>query len=141
MIRLVNISKARALALEVNDPIVSISDIYDTSPLDLPHKDTRPFLRVEFFPGDYIESISAENKMTDAKAKSIVDFVIAQRDTGAEVIYFQCGEGRIRSYTCCDVLAMIDGFTHDHGSSCIKQGILDIHTARILSKQTELIES
>ncbi len=137
MIRLVNISKAKAKTLKVNDPIVSISDIYDRDTIHFPNEHIRPILHVEFFPGDHMVACAEENMMTDAKAKSILDFVLAQRDAGAETIYFQCGEGRIRSYTCCDVLSFMDGFIHDHESSCIKRGILDLHTARILSKQTD----
>lgn len=136
MTRLVNISKNRLQQVDPKAPVISITDRYSNG-VAIPGKDQRPLLQVMFFPRDHAPELDPEGCMTPERAAEIFKFAEAQRDAGAEVIYVQCGEGRIRSFTICATLAQLEGFEHDHGNSCIKSGILDRYTYNILGDELD----
>lgn len=134
--RLVNISKQRLQQVDPKAPVISITDRYSNG-VAIPGKDQRPLLQVMFFPRDFAPELDPEGCMTPERAAEIFKFAEEQRDAGAEVIYVQCGEGRIRSYTICTALGQLEGFDHDHANSCIKSGVLDRYTYNILGDELD----
>lgn len=137
-VRLVNISKGRVSRVDHNAPLVSISDAY-TLPPEIPNRDKRPLLLLEFFPGDHATpNESRERLMTAEKASLLINFIEAQRKAGAEVIYFQCGEGRIRSYTLATCAwRYLEGYRHDTANACVSQGIIDRYTFNMAARAME----
>ncbi len=137
-VRLINISKDRLQQIDPMTPLISISDRY-SSPVIIPHKEQRPLLQVEFFPRDHAPEIAEEHCMTPELANSIIKFALDQQKAGAEVIYVQCGEGRIRSFTIVAALEMeLEGFHRDASQCCIKQGLLDRYTYHVLGNCLDL---
>ncbi|MNO25622.1 hypothetical protein D3C76_154640 [compost metagenome] len=139
MVRLVNISKGRVQQIDHKAPLISICDRYST-PAAIPGRGQRPLLLLEFFPADHAPEISKEHLMTEAKADAVIKFVEEQREAGHEVIYVNCGEGRVRSYSVCAALESLEGFHHDHANACIKQGILDRYTFNLLGDRIDAFE-
>jgi hypothetical protein len=136
MTRLVNISKGRLQQVDPKAPVISITDRYSNG-VAIPGKDQRPLLQVEFFPRDHAPELGADGCMTAEKAEAIIKFAEEQRDAGAEVIYVQCGEGRIRSFTVCSAIDHLEGFEHDHANSCIKSGIIDRYSFNHLMDEVD----
>ncbi len=132
MTRVTNISREMVLKIPIDAPIISIGDRYSQF-TNIPNHENRPVLRVNFFTGDHASPDVANHILNDEQAEKILTFVKENLDK--EVIYVQCGEGRIRSYTVCDALsyALIEqDVIHDHELASIKTGIIDRHTARTL---------
>jgi len=136
MTRVVNISKKRVFELPSDAPLISISDAYSVG-VAIPNEKNRPLLKLEFFPRDHAPEISEDRCMTQERAEKIFAFVEEQVAAGAEVIYVQCTEGRVRSFTICATVGQLEGVTHDHASSCIKSGILDRYTCNILGDELD----
>lgn len=134
-VKLANISKTRVQSINPNAPLISIGDYYSL-PVAIPNRENRPLLFVDFFPGDHAMPGDHPSRMLTAeKAEQIVKFVEAQRKAGAEIVYVQCGEGRIRSYTIATTIEnYLEGFRHSPEDACIKQGIVDRYTYSILRK-------
>lgn len=134
-VRLVNISKARVQNVDHNAPLISISDSH-SGHVPVPNETKRPLLRLSFFPGDNAMPGDEGRLMTVERARQVAEFVEEQRKAGAQIIYVQCGEGRIRSWTICTTVAhRLDGFTHDSDNGCIKSGIVDRYTHRMMSHE------
>lgn len=134
MTRVTNISREMVLKIPIDAPIISIGDRYSQF-TDIPNHENRPVLRVNFFTGDHASPDMAEHTLNEEHAEKILAFVKENLDK--EVIYVQCGEGRIRSYTVCDALSYAfieEGVIHDHELATIKTGIIDRHTAHGLIK-------
>ncbi|MNZ13303.1 hypothetical protein D3C78_301990 [compost metagenome] len=138
-VRLVNISKGRVQRIHHMAPLISISDRYSTPPA-IPARDQRPLLLLDFFPADFAPELSKDSLLTAEKADKIIKFVEEQREAGAEVIYVQCGEGRIRSFSVCTALESLDGFHRDANDACIKSGILDRYTFNLLGDRVDQYE-
>lgn len=134
MTRLINIGRDYLKDIPKDAPVVSIRDAY-TDGADIPNADSRPILRLSFFPGDALAGmdIDPERMFTVEKGEQLVAFCEEQRKAGADAIYIQCGEGRIRSYTLCSIVGTMEGYMHDRGESTFPQGTIDRVTARILN--------
>lgn len=137
MTRLINISKGRLQNVDPKAPVISITDRYSNG-VAIPGKDQRPLLQVEFFPRDHAPEIAEDRCMTAEMADSIIKFAEDQRKAGHKVIYVQCGEGRIRSYTIVTLLEELDGFIRDTDQCCIKSGIMDRYTQRIMGDRVDV---
>lgn len=137
MTRLINISKGRLQDIDPSAPVISITDRY-SSGVSIPGKDQRPLLQVRFFPRDYAPELAEEHCMTAEIADSIIKFTEDQRKAGHKVIYVQCGEGRIRSYTVTTLLEELDGFIRDTPHCCIRSGVMDRYTQRIMGARIDV---
>jgi hypothetical protein len=139
MTRLLNVGKDRLATIPKDAPLVSISDAYSSSPT-IPNQQNRPVLFLSFFPGDHFHNdIDPERLFTKEKAEELVTFCEEHRKAGAEAIYMQCGEGRIRSYTLCTVINEMEGYSHDHANSSFRTGVIDRVTARYLGEVVDPI--
>lgn len=136
-LRLTNISKQKVSQIPIDAPLISISDKYSPGAA-IPNKDNRPLLRIDFFPGDHMSEDERDHCMRPEVAKKIFDFVNEHKDKG--LIYVNCGEGRIRSYTVVDTLESLlfeQGVRRDSSLACIKQGVTDRYTYRKLVEYYE----
>jgi predicted protein tyrosine phosphatase len=136
-LRLTNISKQEVGKIPNDAPLISISDKY-SSGAAIPNKDNRPLLRVDFFPGDHTGENERDHCMRPEVARQIFDFVNEHMDKG--LIYVNCGEGRIRSYTVCETLETLlldKGVRRDSSLASIKHGVLDRYTYRQLVEYYE----
>lgn len=141
-VRLINISKQRVATVDPNAPLVSICDPNGLPP-HIPNRENRPLLFLEFYPGDHAMPEDRPNQLfTTSKARKFIDFINAQKEAGAEAIYIQCGEGRIRSWTLAEQAhCELEGFDHDTENASIKSGIIDRYTRRIFADAVREIES
>lgn len=141
-VRLVNISKQRVGQVDANTPLVSICDPRGIPP-HIPNRENRPVLFLEFYPGDHAMPEDRPHELfTDGKCKRFIDFINAQKEAGAEVIYIQCGEGRIRSWTLAEQAhCELEGFIHDTENASIQSGIIDRYTRRIFVDTVRQLEN
>lgn len=132
-VRLVNISKQRVATIEEDAPLVSICDPRGIPP-QIPNRGNRPLLFLEFYPADNaMPSDHPSQQFTEEKARKFFKFLEEQKAAGAKVVYIQCGEGRIRSWTLAEEAScLLDGFVHDTVNASIQKGIIDRYTRRIL---------
>ncbi|MCY1300586.1 hypothetical protein D9M68_19750 [compost metagenome] len=139
MTRLLNIGKDRLNKIPKDAPLVSISDAYSSAP-EIPNRQNRPILFLSFFPGDHFqENTDPERLFTKEKGQQVVAFCEEHRKAGADAIYIQCGEGRIRSYTLCTLINQMEGYQHDHANSSVQRGVIDRVTARMLGEVVDPI--
>lgn len=136
MTRVVNISRKRVAEIPNTAPLISISDAYSVG-VSIPNEKNRPLLKLEFFPRDHAPEISEDRCMTQERAEKIFAFVEEQVAAGAEVVYVQCTEGRVRSFTICAIVSQLENVDHDHDSSCIKSGILDRYTYNTMGDELD----
>lgn len=123
-----NISKDAVSSIPPMAPLISISDRYSSRPT-IPHKEQRPLLMVDFFPGDHLEG--SHYLITEQMALDIKRFIDSVPD--GEHIYVHCTEGRIRSYTVVTALCgYIGNLQRCTKSSSIKTGVIDRYTDRVL---------
>jgi len=129
-VRITNIGKDALQTIDYKAPLISISDRYSHG-YSIPGKDTRPLLQLDFFPGDHLDEQEKKYALTEKQVGRVVEFVEANRDNG--LVYIQCGEGRIRSYTLCVSLSrMMANVTHDSSIASIKQGVVDRYTRKVI---------
>lgn len=153
-IKLMNIAKSQLQHVDTKCPVVSISDVY-SSPAAIPGSKVKPIPRdvvyADFFALDHFPEDTDESKgLNKETVKNIIDLIKRTANTDHDKIYFQCGEGRIRSYTLASELAFLQTYSDDgirgleninlkysSEESDIKKGITDVRTARLLIKHVE----
>jgi len=146
---LTNVGKGQLSSLDVVNPVVSIRDKYSWGAA-VPGTPNRRVLHLCFFAIDHMPSVADQDKLSKDNVRDIINLIKLSADEGKEKIYFQCSEGRIRSYTLATMLANIHSFTdegilslkditvrYSNKDSLIKKGITDEKTAALIEQYVE----
>ena len=146
---LTNVGKGQLSSLDKVNPVVSIRDKYSPE-ATIPGDRDRRVLRLCFSTLDHMVSVSDDSKLSKDNVRDIINLIKLSADEGKEKIYFQCSEGRIRSYTLATMLANIHSFTdegilalkditvhYSNKDSLIKKGITDENTAVLIEQYVE----
>lgn len=146
---LTNVGKGQLSSLDKVNPVVSIRDKY-SSAVVVPGTTDRRVLHLCFFAIDHMPSVADQDKLSKDNVRDIINLIKLSADEGKEKIYFQCSEGRIRSYTLATMLANIHSFTdegilalkditvrYSNKDSLIKKGITDEKTAALIEQYVE----
>lgn len=143
---LTNVGKGQLSSLDKVNPVVSIRDKYSSAAV-VPGTPDRRVLHLCFFAIDHMPSVADQDKLSKDNVRDIINLIKLSADEGKEKIYFQCSEGRIRSYTLATVLVDIHSFTdegilalkditihYSNKDSIIKKGIIDRKTADLIER-------
>lgn len=148
-ILLTNIGKHQLKDLDDTVPVVSIRDKY-SSQADIPNSKNRRVLHLCFFAADHMSPASEEDFISKDDVMNVISLIKLSADEGKDKIYFQCTEGRIRSYTLAAILPELHSFSEEgisalkdievrysNKDSAIKQGTLDNVTANRIDRFVE----
>lgn len=135
-IRLTNIGIKQLTELDMNVPVVSIRDKY-SSQATIPNINKRKVAYLCFSAIDHL-SYTEGHVISKEDVKSVINLIKKAAEENKEKIYFQCTEGRIRSYTLANAFYEISCFSDEgileltgikleycNKDSALKAGIID----------------
>lgn len=148
-ILLTNVSRGQISTLNPTKPVITIRDKY-SAPAVIPNEKNRRVLPLCFFASEHLASVSDDDCLSKDDVRNIIELIKLSADEGQDKIYFQCGEGRIRSYTLATDIVNFHRYSDEgikalkgidlkycNKDSVIKKGIEDRDVARRLRNYLE----
>ncbi len=148
-VKLTNVGKQQVATLNPTKPVISIRDKYSSAAV-IPNEKNRRVLRLCFFASEHLASVHEDDCLSKDDVKNIIEFIKLSAEEGQDKIYFQCGEGRIRSYTLATDIVNFHRYSDEgikalkgidlsycNKDSVIKKGIEDLDVARRLRNYLE----